>query len=126
MKVTGERGIEVYCDAESHNKGPRTRIATFVMANESPWHALPARNRSRDGFVNNPDLTVFLQGNRPLNRPYDDRTEGVPVRGKYDLRCKLCPLSLSATPKTLHPHLDRLADDGVSSIALSELVAIVV
>ncbi len=122
--------VVVVC-AESSHEGRVVKVATFNREGSAAWeHELLGGPRIVDGQRVHARLddklagaSVQLVGNEVNEPPFDDpQPDPAATRRRYELRCELCALGITARAATLHPLLDKAAAAGVSELPLVVLI----
>lgn len=111
--------VAVVCRDRSHDRV--VKIATFFRSPGQPWQKFPTAKGGAETEWRDDPYLVWLDGDEVLDDP--EPGTGRPMRRRYNLRCRLCGLSVTAHHPTLSPLLDKCADAGVSEIPLSVIVA---
>lgn len=117
--------VSIWCSAASHDPWS---IATFVLLerwSESPYYVeggLRVARRSGRGTQQ-----VLVQSGEGVREVPVDSVEAITStdRTRLQLRCEICRDTLPFRRESLEPILNRLRQEGINSVPLSALRAIV-
>lgn len=119
--------VLVVCDNPNHARGKVAKVAEYVVADDGEvsirFYLRRDRNRRTMSRASRAAADAFDGTPESVERVREAAKAAMRTGVDAGRECKLCGRRLPAETPALHRVIRRLADDGVTTLSLSDLVA---